>query len=299
MSKFILGSGLVARIAKDLFPSYNFIPFGKSRFYNYDIPIGENYISVNNNISEYVKKFKRYDEVLPLLYEYKRPFSFNGDLYYNSLVLEQYLNKVYGDCDYIASKILSKTLFPVCLNITPGIIYNKLGIEQNSSIIEDLNKYSELLKIDQEEHLIHTKTGIFEYESIISTIPLDALYKYLGLVCDLEAKKSFIYLIKTGMFDFESANELLVSDKETPIYNITKVNSNIYIIKSLSELSLMYLQSLILDIEVLNSTQVPNYIPINRPNLKWLGDDIKPVGSLARWDDFYDISTCINALINF
>lgn len=300
MNNFILGSGLIARIAKDIFPNYKFIPFGKSRFYNFKIPLAENYIVANDNVCEYIKKYKSSNDILPHVREYKRPFSLAGDLHYNAaLTLECYLKKVYGDIDFIASQILCKTSFNVYSNITPSLIYIKLGEEQNNSILKDLDTYSELISIDSDKRILNTKSGTYEYNHIISTIPLNILYKYLGLHAELESKKSYISLIQTNTFDFESADELLIAD-DFPIYNITRLFDNIYMIKSMGEMSEITLRSLIYDCKIISMTQVPDYIPMNTPNLKWLNEfNIKPVGSLARWDDFYDVSTSINSLINF
>lgn len=300
MNNFILGSGLIARIAKDIFPNYRFIPFGKSRFYNFRVPLAENYIIANNNVCEYIKKYKNINDILPPVIEYKRPFSLAGDLHYNStLALGPYLKKVYGDVDFIASQILNKTSFNVYSDITPSLLYMKLGEEQNKFIFEDLNKYSEINIIDPDAHTISTKSGIYEYDQIISTIPLNVLYKYLNLHTELESRKSYITLIQTGMFNFESADELLVAD-DFPIYHIIKIFNNTYMIKSLTEMTEVTLQSIIPDCKIISNTEVPEYIPLDAPSLKWLDDCcIKPVGSLARWDDFYDVSTSINALVNF
>lgn len=296
--KFILGSGLIGRIARDLHPNHKFIPFGKSRFYNFNPPLAENYIISHEKVSPYLKKFRPYDIALSTK-EFKRPFSLGGNLLYTSnFTSTPYLNKVYNQIGEVQKILISNTVLKVYSDITPLDVYNELCSTQDVVLKEDLLKYGKLNNININDHTISTTTGTYEYESIISTIPLDSLFKLSNIDRSLESRPAWIYLIQTRALDFEGANEVLVVEDYIDFFDVVKINENTYIFKSLNEIKdpNKYFSAFINgDFVVRNSTYIQSYIPLGKPEKSGL-DDILLVGSLANWDDFCDVSTSINML---
>jgi len=295
--KFILGSGLIGHIAKDIYPEYEFIPFGRSRFYSYFPPLGENYIVANSKIEEYISKFSN---ILPTTRFFKRGFSIAGEITYADWASDLYIAKLYGN-QPIAKKLLAKSVFGIYSGITPTTLFMELSRKYIKDTLSDLNKYGDLNSIDLNNHLIHTSTGTFEYDDIISTIPLDVLLQYTGAKHTLKSRTGYLYMVETSSLDFEGADELLVCDEHFDFYSCTNLDGNEYIFRSFSELNHDYLGAFMKEFKMVNSTKIDGYIPVEKPpDLSWLIDqNILPVGSLARWDDFYDVSTSILTLLNF
>lgn len=302
-SNFILGSGLIGRIAKHIYPDYEWIPFGKSQFYSWDVPLAENYISVHDSAEEYIDRLK-YDFGLISLEqsEYKRPFSVAGQLIYSenipNLTINPYLYKVYGEAPELKQKLISKTIFPVYSDITPKMVYDHLTEQLKPVLKSSIDTYGRLLNIDFQNHIIKTEKKEVAYSKIISTIPLDLLYASMKLSDSMiDYRPIYTYLLQTNSLDFEGANEVNVVEPEIDFYNVAEIGLNMYIIKSLRELTESYLKIFIPKFHIITKTRITKYITIGNPDLNWLEDnDIIPVGSLARWDDFFDVGTCINKL---
>ena len=301
-SNIILGSGLIGKIAKDIFPDYRFVPFGKSRFYGWNCPLAEDYISVHESAHEYVDRFKSDFRLIGLeTREYKRPFSVSGQLIYSSnipnLTSNPYLLKVYGQSPELLQKLVSNTMFGVYNDVTPSFIFNKLNFDEEISA--DFGEFGKLVHVDLENHILRTEKRTIEYKHIISTIPLDALTKFSGVDGELESRDVFFYLIRTNSLDLEGADQVLVVENDIDFYSVSELGpSGLYLFKSFRELSDGYLKMFLSKYEVVQKTVVKNYIPIGDVDKSiFESNDVDLVGSLARWDDFFDVGACINKLM--
>lgn len=301
-SKIILGSGLIGRIAKDILPDYRMIPFGRSQFYGWDYPLAEDYISVHDSADEYVRRYKPDIDIILRTKEYKRPFSVAGQLIYSAnipnLTSVPYLTKVYGDASDLKQKLVSNTIFQVYEEITCNMIYKKLDESLKLSILNDLNEFGKLEEIDYKNHIIKTSKTTFEYESIISTIPLDLLLYYMKENVDLKYRSIFAYLIQTNTLDFEGADQVFVVEDDIDFYSVTEVGFNMFLFKSFIELNEPFLKMVLQKFNIINKVKIDKYIPVNNIDIKPIeAHNINLVGSLARWDDFYDVGASIHHLM--
>lgn len=302
-SKIILGSGLVGRIAKDILPDRRFIPFGRSQFYGWDYPLAEDHISVHDSADEYIKRYRSSIEIVLRTREFKRPFSVAGQLIYSAnipnLTIIPYLMKTYGEATDLKQKLVSNTMFPIYEGITCNAIYKKLDDSLKETILTDSAEFGKLESIDHKNHIIKTDKKSFEYDSIISTIPLDSLLSYLGFANDMcEHRSVYIYLIQTSALDFEGADQLLVVENDIDFYNVSEVGMNMYMFKSFRELNEEFLKMFIPKFNIISKTKVDKYVPLGSVDLRMMEDyNIDLVGSLARWDDFYDIGASIHHLM--
>lgn len=290
-SKFILGSGIIGRIAKYFYPEYELIPIGRSRYYSFTPPLGENYLVAHESCDDLILDLYHSKSIIP----YKRAFSISGHLTFNgSLVAGAYISKVYGD-DALKSMLLRDSVMHVYGNVLITDLYDRLKPNLNN-----LDKYGNLNSVDIDNRTINTDKGTFEYEHIISTIPLDMLNDFIGVEKDLESRTAWIYLVATDQLDFEGANEVFVVEKEFDFYHVVNVSNSVYMFKCLREILTPdnYFGAFTNNkLQVLNKTKIDKYIPLGKPGLTYLEDaDILPVGSMARWDDFCDVSTSVNIL---
>jgi len=91
MANYILGGGLVALLAKEIFPDWQIFPVGKSRFYQYNPPLADNFVVRDESIDEYMRNHT----IIPYLY--KNAYSFGSQLLFNTNIpLGPYLQKLYG-----------------------------------------------------------------------------------------------------------------------------------------------------------------------------------------------------------
>ena len=94
--KFILGSGIVGLIARDILgPSWTLIPFYKSRFYTFNPSLSDNFIIKNDEISQYIKSS---DIGKVQSFPYRRAYSVKGMLYgkHDDGICSDWCTKTFG-----------------------------------------------------------------------------------------------------------------------------------------------------------------------------------------------------------
>lgn len=298
MSKFILGSGLVGVIAKEILGNdWEIIPQGRSRYYSFDPALADNYIMV----SDAVKEIINIGTEIKIL---SRAFSLGGSLVWqpHEWVLDMYCEKVYEEPNFIFKKLFRSNV--EIFNLRSNDLYKMLMSKHIQDIKKANAKYGQIVEI-KDGHII-TTTGKFAYSKILSTIPLDALCKFLKIETNLKAKDNWIYKIETDQLDFEGANEVLVLDKIFDFYKCVRLSQFEYQFFCLNEIKtpLEYFGAFTnnrLKFSSLDATKISNATPITTmlPDLSFLKNNhnIECIGSNAQWDDMADISSCISRIL--
>jgi hypothetical protein len=297
---FILGSGIIGYLAcKILGPNWGLIPFKRSRYFTFDIPYSDNYIKHDAEIDDFIKSMYPNNPVLFC----KCPFSYQGILMYQELpmCMQPYLNKIYDqDIPDLASSLV-KTSYTT-YQATAKELHDRLYDEMLSRVNNGKNTYGDIISIDVKQHIIKTTIGSFEYEKIVSTIPLNALNKMCGLYGDLHARDVCYYSINSTAIDLEGADQAYVADLNINFFKVQKLSKDVYIFWTFDviEQPFNYFGSILsYKIDIIEARRIEDVIPIgNPPDLKMHEKcSIYCVGSNAQWDDFMDVAACIKRLL--
>lgn len=294
-NNYILGGGLIALLAKTIYPSFNIIPMGKSVFYSYNPPLADNKIDASKEeVNEIIRNIK--PSSIPILR--KNSISFGGSLlfYPVSLALNMYLSKVYDNINQLACKLLRLEGFVHSAKCTD--IYNMLQRNYMHDIISSSERYGKVVSIDN--HVITTENGYnLDYNIIISTLPLHAAINYVNWNIDLFYRDVYYTYIRSPDIDLEGSEITYVADGEIPFYRVIHIKHDNYVLESFEPLTNQILAAFITNCEVINKTVINKALPIGiPPKLDYLEDqDIYQVGSLAQHDDFMCVASCINRLL--
>jgi hypothetical protein len=300
VNKFILGSGVVGLLARHILgPEWKIIPFKRSRFYSYVPALADDYIVVAPGIPEILSELG----FLPQTRRYLRAFSYNGQLIFSeqSFVKGMYNQKLFGEDPHPAAGILTKTDF-MTFRTSVGDLYGRLLETYMSEVQANTSLYGDVESIEETNHHIKTNKTELDYEKLVSTIPLDALSKYVGRLKTLPAVDVWYYLVKTPALNFEGAFDILVVDKPFDFYKVAHVAPQTYLFHCLADLvnPKAYLGAFLNNnLEVQQTTQIARAIPTGPPPDLNALIDIFPVGCHGQWDMFMDTSSSINRLLKF
>lgn len=303
MKNYILGSGLISFIAKELFPSYEIIPVGKSRYFRYEVATCDDYIICNDKIDDFMKDMSIKSQVQFIPMFFKRALSVEGQLIFNKhpAFFKNWEYKLYNDNGNELCERLTKMEF-FTYNLSSTQLFGYLENKHKQSFKEFVVKNDRLLNIYTENKRIITKNQILEYDNIISTIPLNILCKYCSMDVDLESIDLHTFVLETDAIDFEGASELLVVDQGIEFYKCTKIGKRAYQFFSNHEISNLgqYMSLVLKNFNLLSGTVVKFAIPLGDPNYYKIFNNygIHCVGSNAQWDDMMDVASCIIRLQN-
>lgn len=297
MNNFIIGSGLIAFLIKEILPEYTIIPIGKSRFFQYNIPTCDDYIFCTDTTDKFIKSIssKLNSNVQPILF--KRSISYCGEIIHNKhqRFLDMWSNKIYNkNIDFERFKFEG-----FVYNISSGDIFKILEQEHKNSFYDFIKENNKLLSIDIDNKIIHTKNCSLQYDNIINTIPLDVMFKFCGLQeYEFESKDLHTFVLKTDELDFENSSELLVVDDSIDFYKCTRIGKNIFQFYSTIDITniTQYMNLMVKNFDLLSGTAIKNAIPISCDTADLSKYDIISVGSCAQWDDLIDISDCIEKI---
>jgi hypothetical protein len=302
---FILGSGLIGNVAKRMMgDSWGWLPFKRSRYYSADIPYADNFILYDKVVDDFMREYN--PNVTPLFV--KRPISYQGMLMYQDLPVTQdpYLRKIYGDDVPPLASTLLRTAFST-YQLTPMALLRTLESKQKEVIDASVRKYGEVVEIDLVKKIITYNTtdfglGKVEFDKLISTIPLNALYRLCKLTGDLKARSVCYYQIATDAVDLEGAEYALVADLDIKFYKVYQIKKFQYVFCTFEPLEnpLQYFGSILnYKIDIVDARRIEDALPLySQPDLAAL-KDVFCVGSNAQWDDFMDVSSCIKRLLSY
>lgn len=300
--KYIFGSGIVGLLARALLgPEWKIIPFYKSRFFSFNPALDDNFILKSDKIEPFLldllgPSIKNY-------HMYARYYSLSGELFKtpNPNLLDAWLDKIFGvDVPPHSKPYLGDRLSEFIYNIRVNTLYSDLLSRFGSEIAEQ-HKLGMVTHIG--DHHFEINGRKFEFDQIISTIPLDALYDLMGIQHTLSALNISFLHIQTGDLNLEGANQVWVADTEIDFFKVTNVAKDRYLFYFLKELDDpgIYMMQFMQSFDILDGTTVERAIPVGiMPDISRLeSKGIHCVGSCAQWDWCMDIASCINRLLKF
>lgn len=292
MSKYILGSGLVGLIVKDILgEDWKLIPQGVSRYYSYPIALADDFITTTSRVGGYGNLLTPDKRI------FKRAFSYGGQLIWAPLrwVADTYTEKVYNEP---IGAFLSVTEMECMASKTScHELYGTLLEKYTGELTAAHQKFGTIVSIGDGK-ITTTETEV-EYDEAISTIPLDALGEALGVRPNLLSKDAWVYHIKTNELDFEGADQIFVVDNESVFYKVNRISPIDYLFFCLDEVKtpMEYFGAFTNNnLMVMNQTFCESFIPIGAPpDLKKLTEDtnIRCIGMHAQHDALADIGACI------
>ncbi len=296
MAKFIFGSGLIALLARKMLgPTYQLIPFGKSRFYSFNPPTADNFIICNPSIDYCLN-----DMFGPQSkYSYRRSYSVGGNLIpSNNDILSTYLVKT---CDFdppphAAIYYKSQDVMDV-YGLRCTDLYTKLVEEYKDEIGKSINTYSTVTGLTN-DHIEFSNGKIVEYDEVVNTIPMNVLLDLMKVQHSLKANPVHIIHLTSSSIDLEMYNQVFVVDPQIDFYKVTRIDTNRYLFYFLNDHVShgIYLMGYINGpFDILDGTRIDNYI-IKGGIPKWSHPKIKNIGSYAQWDDCMDVGSCIYRL---
>lgn len=298
--KYILGSGILGLIAKEMYPEWEVIPFGRSRHFSFTTPLADNFIHVSDMVGGVIGKLSAVAGHIHSVKFIKRAFSVNGEL------VSQFDA---GLCSAWATKIFGSG-FPTHI---PAYYSNRMA-----SAIYDLSlttlyaallaKYEPYLKAQvakgemtaiKEGRLIWGGREV-PFEKIVSTIPLQATMRYLDMPLNLKFKPCHFIHMESKTLNLEGANQVLVADQAISFFKVNRVAKDRYIFYCHEDIPNAggYFMSMIDDFELLEGTRIDDAIPLSVsdcPILERMG--IITVGSAASNDWCEDVGSSIAKLV--
>lgn len=301
---FILGSGIVGRIAKCILgDGWTIIPFNKSRYYEFYPSLADDFLVCNPKVDDFLT-----DIGIPFSggrIFLKRGFSVGGQLLFNNspMTIEPYLKRTYEQLPKIPSDIFNdRMVYSLSCNKLYSFLFDKV-VEHLRNGTENFGDSVESINLEKKE--IKTNKRTFEFDKIISTIPLNALYKFLHKQALFESNDVFFYYLISEQVDIEGCTTAFVVDSHIEFHKVSLVKPDHYLFWCYNILDnpYTYLGSIIGHrMEIEGSWFVEEAVPTSPPpsDLKKLEEDgIFCVGSNAQWDDFMDVSSTILRLIRY
>jgi len=297
--KYILGSGLIAFMAKMILPDYKIIPVGKSRYYQFPVATCDDYILCHKDIDDFIKDVAK-TQMIPVFF--KRALSYSGQIIFgrNEGFVNNWLQKVYGE-DRNPNALALTTLDTFVYNVSATDIFKIAEKECKQHFRKFIECGDKFKSIDTENQVLYTNKEQVPYEHIINTIPLDTIFNACNLDHNLESKDLHTFVVETNELDFEGASELLVVDDNIDFFKCTRVGKQTYQFYCMEEIIDLpaYLSLLMNNFDILSATVVRKAIPLGNydthKELEQYG--ITSVGSNAQWDDMMDVSSCIRRLM--
>lgn len=302
----ILGSGLIGNLARKILGgSWEWAPFKRSRYFSFEIPFADNFVVFDKTVDDFMRQFGNQTPIF-----YKRPISYQGMLMYQDLPIVQdpYLRKLYGDDVPPLAKTLLRSTFTI-YPMSALELHHALEEQHKDLVGTGVRKFGEVNEIDLNTKTItcfHKTTGQatkFEFDKVISTIPLNALFRLCKLSdSSLKAKAICYYHIATDAVDLEGAEQSLVADLDIKFFNVYRTKKNHYVFCTFEPLEnpLQYFGGILnFKIDILEARRIEDALPISlAPDLSFLASKgITCVGSNAQWDDLMDVSSCVKRLL--
>jgi hypothetical protein len=294
----ILGSGLVGLLAKFVHPNFVFVPFKRSRYYSFELPLAENIIRSHEKTDDIMEAISLENKIKII---HKCPISYQGVLFWDHTndIKDMYLRKVYDDPNEYTDRLLQSTFSAYPMDaLTLNDMLQKRYLEEINTAIR---KYGQLERINLKEKKLIFRDGIVEFNRIISTIPLDALLKLCGMSLSLKSKSICYYHIISKKVNLEGASSCLVADSMFDFFQVHKVlDGHIFWATDRIENPHQYFgQFLGYNLDILAAERIQDALPYGSiPDLSELNKhDVICVGSNAQWDDFMDLSSCIIRLL--
>jgi hypothetical protein len=293
----ILGSGVTSFAARHILgSSYKIINAGPSRFYNHNPAPADNFILAHDSL-------RPLESILqPLIgsrkADYRCAWSSMGNINrgFNSGDCMSWLIKifVFNVPNHIQHVLPNRMEFKVYENRINNL-YAALFDKHKSEILGSLT-IDQIKKIEPHK-VVFNDGNVVEFEKMISTIPLNDLYKLIGYNDDLKSVGVSVIRLKTKSLNFEGFNQLWIVDPNIPFYKtqIVKEDEYLFYFNSKIETPGFLVAPYVQDFDLLTGMWIESAIPAGDvPFLNHLDDyGIVPVGASAQWDYCVDFSRCL------
>jgi hypothetical protein len=297
LNNVVLGSGLIGLLARHMLgPSYKLIPFKKSRYYSHDIPVADTSIPYDEHTAHVLNALRlpNKSKFFPVA------ISYSGDLTFNKRIWAQTItDKAYK---YATPHPFATTLFASDIDVhetTAKTLYDVLL----DMYIDEIKSNRNIDVVSINKNTIETNNEDIIFDKLVSTIPLNALLKLCDFEDTLASADYHVFLVATDMFDLEGARRCYIGDGAIPFWKVNVLDREVFqffsngFVEGAETTFAMMTQK---RFRILGDTVVKEAFPLGEPpthTYKMLEElNIVPVGSNARWDYFYDVSTCIKTL---
>lgn len=300
---YIFGSGIVGVLAKIILgPSWQIVPFYKSRFFSFNPALDDNFIIVDDDITPFLKDLLKRQQIDQ--YIYKRAWSVRGHLYdkYDKLICGDWFGKIFGQHIPPQSEAyyLDRMHLPI-YDIRTNQLYMRIIDAMRDGLKQEASK-GQVTEIGSNYFI---RGGVREeFEHLVSTIPLNALLKLSNNNnAELPSKTLHYTHVETDDLDFEGCNQVMVVDRMFPFYKVTNISPKRYLFYFNDEIvdPGIMLMHIVKKFEILDGTSIRDALPVGpAPNMKKLEESgIYCVGSCAQWDWCMDVSSCILRLLRY
>lgn len=291
---YILGSGLSGLIARAVLgDGWKLLPFKRSRFYSTTPALGDEWITYTDDFRHFLDG----NGLISDKHRLQRAYSYAGQLIFSddSFAKVGYLDKLFADQPHPAARHLQRTEF-IAFKIPASTLYQFLQTKFQDEILESINTLGKVTQIS--DHHIKTDRAEFDFDKIVSAIPMDALTGLMGQHDHLPAQGVWYYLVRTPSLNFEGAYEVMVCDQAFDFFKCTIVGTQLYLFHCRADLMNphSYLQAFLgSKFEIVNSTQIEKAIPLGPPpDLKGFeAKGIYPLGRHGQWDYYMDTSSVL------
>lgn len=306
----IFGSGLIGLLAKEILgDSWTIIPFSKSRFFTFNPPLDDNFITADDAIDDIIKQMLKMSDVTiigkPVKYDYRVSWSYNGSIIrkYDNAICEDWSYKLFSnDCPGQLTSYMKNRMDLQVYDIRCNVLYEKL-LNKHMQHIKQQSEIGQVTEIGPNYFI--RKGNKQHFDNAINTIPLYALLKLMNIKAEMRFKPVHYLHVQTEKLDFEGSNQLLVADNNIAFYKVTNIAKNRYLFyfhENVENFGI-YLMNIIKDqFEIIDGTVISDAIPIGlTPNLSNIEQqaNIFSVGSYAQWDWCMDVGSCILRLIRY
>lgn len=299
--KIILGSGIVGLLAKIILGNeWKIIPFGKSRYYSFKVPLADNILIRDEKIDHFLSSELKI--ICSMLYPYTACYSVQGQLVkkLDPILNEAWLYKMYGEQYPTQAKPYYERRI---LNTVYGVRITELYKQLQSNFIHEIVAENDIGKVTKIGNgFIERGDKITQFDKLVSTIPLNSFLKLRQTPHTLQSNDTYVYHIQSEDLDLEGANQCYVIDNDIAFYKVTRISPDKrYLFYSTKDIELpgIYFKQFMNNLNILDYTKVPEAMPLGeRPDLQLLEkENIFCVGSNAEWDDCRDVSSCILRLL--
>lgn len=306
MKNVIFGSGIVGLVAKKiLVGDWTIIPFNRSRFYSYNPPLADNFISSDKDVDALMRDLTGSSSTS----RYRRSYSMAGQLVnsHDADTANMWLSKIYNknsNLDLIpgqAMAYLSNRLnFPI-YQTRANELYQQLQNEYLSILKQESSK-GQVTEIGKN---FYVRGGVREeFDNALCTIPLKALLELLGKdASSLTFRNDSLVLVKSSTIDLEGYNQVYVADSILDFYKVTNIAPQLYMFYFLEDIPIpgKYLMPIIGAADIIDGTKISESIPTGQtPDLSWLETfGITCIGSYAQHDWLADVGSNLLRLVRY
>jgi hypothetical protein len=301
--KLILGSGVVGLMARFLLgDSWTVVPFGKSRFYSFNPPLDDNFVSHDRQLDPLMAELGLSTTPVWL----QRAYSLGGQLLRedrDGSLAQGWLSKIFGDRvpPHAPVYLTSRLGFFVYDQVRVNRLYGQLQNRYQEELLQQaaLGAVTEL-----GDHYIIRGGKRQDFERAVTTIPHGSLLRLMGRPDELPYSTNYCIHMATPSLDFEGATQVMVVDPIFGFYKVSLLAKQRYLFhlhQDLGDHAGAYFMPIIKDYDLLDGTSIPGGIPLGpMPDLAWLERlDVFPVGSYAQHDWCADVGSNFLRLLKY